>query len=698
MEIFLAVAVLASTSGAAVNVSGEGLAVGSKPMRHQDCLDVVMSWLQEGFNPVVDSERASLGVDWEFLDKALASAGCHPGGDLRTELWRVLDEGTGSSADFGTQQYFTKFRRCQHLSPDHFAHHETRSHEVGRPHDEFHHVVEKRYVIRLCPCPSRNNSTRCDCEDLALCSAVINVGGKGPFVWCQQHKSHYHGDWKEEHAGVPATGTIPVMGESKREFRLAQEFPAPQVDCMSATLSGTVPSCTPIVDYDRVKVVLHRVHGGERNICSNHTAVHNADAANVFISALIRKNLTHGGFQIDVSNLTPDANYCVTIELYGHPYCHLPLVVGNVGNEVYRQPAVCRTHNVETPLKTTKECSSPASVMGFRGSLNTGGMTTVIVCVVCVAICILTVTVAFSRLIIRRRDKSKSGVITSNLYLATPNTKNEDVEVENAANSPAFDVFLIYLSDSPESNANNATLREWLGSLDMVNEVLDLSDPDRQEEILSRQEEWVTTVMAKLNLRVVTVVSDKLKTLRNRSSWRPREHNCGAASSLTSLSDTDACTSPAADASSSATKPPAPGASDEERLGLLQNCEGGEQVRKATCTETEAVGNDALAELRIFALRQAVAHLRGQYGRLMLVRHEIGTNMGKGENMGDGGGNCSDVEDLTPLRRPLVLPQQADELVRWLMPHKDPTENYNRFKATYVNRLSRVCDATETDA
>ena len=104
MEIFLAAAVLARASGAAVNVGGEGLAVavGSKPMRHQDCQDVVMSWLQEGFNPVIDSERASLGVDWEFLDKALASAGCHPRGDLRTELWRVLDEGAESSADFGT--------------------------------------------------------------------------------------------------------------------------------------------------------------------------------------------------------------------------------------------------------------------------------------------------------------------------------------------------------------------------------------------------------------------------------------------------------------------------------------------------------------------------------------------------------------------------------------------------------------------
>ena len=478
------------------------------------------------------------------------------------------------------------------------------------------------------------------------------------------------------------------MGESKSEHGLAPEFPAPQVDCMSATLSGTVPSCTPIADYDRVKVVLHRVLGGESNICSNHTAVHNADAANVFISALIRKNLTHGGFQINVSNLTPDANYCVTVELYRHPYCHLPLIVGN---EVYRQPAVCRTHNVETPLKTTKECASPASVMGFRGSLNYRGMSTVIVCVVCVVICILTLTVACCRLMIRRRDKSKSGGITSNLYIATPNAKNGDVEVENNTNScPGFDVFLIYLSDSPESDASNATLREWLGSLDIVKEVLDLSDPDRQEEILSRQEEWVTTVMANPNLRVVTVVSDKLKTLRNRGCWRPRDHHCGAASSSTSLSGTDACTSPraGAGASSSATKPAAKAASDEERIRLLQYCEEerGEQVHKATCTET-----DALAELRNFALGQAVAHLKGQYGRLMLVRHETGTDMGKGVNFGDGGGNCRDVEDLTPLRRPLMLPQQVDELVRWLMPHEDPIQNYDRFKKTYENMLSRVC-------
>ena len=64
----------------------------------------------------------------------------------------------------------------------------------------------------------------------------------------------------------------------------------------------------------------------------------------------------------------------------------------------------------------------------------------------------------------------------------------------------------------------------------------------------------------------------------------------------------------------------------------------------------------------------------------MLVRHEEGDGA-------EGEADSCDVEDLTPLRRPLMLPKQADELARWLMPPAEPTQNYDYFKTTYENMM-----------
>ena len=660
----------------AVSDSGSSAAVAFKTMRHEECQVIVMAWLQHDFNPKVDSDRAALRVEWGSLDAALASAGCHPRGDLRTELWRVLDNGSGDTGptgegsttdkDFGTQQYFAKFRRCQHLSPDHFSHHETRSHEVGRPYDEFHHVVERNYVIRLCPCPSRNDSARCECEDLALCSAIIEAGGSldNVFPWCRQQQRPLHrgngsgandnyGEWNEGHVAA-------VVGQNKNEIRLEAELPAPKVDCRSASLSGTLVSCTPIIpEYDRVKVVFHRLHDDKTESCSNHTAVHNADVANVFYSDLARKNLTHGNFQLEVFNLTADANYCVTVELDGHPYCHPPLIVGNIGHELYIQPPVCQRQNVETVLRTSKECSSASTyVMGFKGSLSDGWMIALIVSAACAAIGIVIAMITCSSDTLKMHGKSKSrGGVPSNLFLAEPNAKS-DVDIENkidASSESTVNIFLFSLSDNPSSEEKNAVLREWLRSLGTVNEVFDLSDPERQEDILSLQEEWVTTLMERPNLRVVAVT-----TMRSR-------HRCGASP----------LTSPAATHLSRATfsRTDATTASGEEWRRLLHEGKIGDEGEFDTDL-------DALAELRAFALRHVSAHLRGQYGRLMLVRH------GVGDKPESGGENC-DFEDLTPLRQPIVLPKQADELARWLMPPSEPTENYDFFKNTYEDMITK---------
>ena len=690
---FLATALVSlalTTAAAAVNVGDEDIeresasskAVVHKTMRHEECQVVVMEWLQQDFHPKVDSHRAALRVEWSSLDGALASAGCHPRGDLRTELWRVLDksgneaghDGVGSPAsdlDFGTQQYFAKFRRCQHLSPDHFSHHETRSHELGRPHDEFHHVVEKNYIIRLCPCPSRNDSARCECEDLALCSAVIDAGGSSDsvFPWCQQERPRQRdygsggddidGEWGEGHAAA-------VIGQnSENKLRIGAEFPAPKVDCESASLSGTLVSCTPIIpDYDRVKVVFHRVHDQETESCSNHTAVHNADVADVFYSGLTRRNLTHGDFLLDVYNLTADANYCVTVELDGHPYCHPPLIVGDVGQELYRQPIACQRQNVETVLRTTRECSSSASyVMGLQGSLSDGWTIALIVFAVCVVICIALAATAFSSRALRKRKKSASaGDVASDPFLASPTAKNE-VTVEssvNASKEPTVDVFLVHLSGTPSSEEKNACLREWLGSLETVKEVFDLSDPERQEEILSSQEEWVSALMERPNLRVVAVT----KTHFRRNDRGPR-----VAASSSSSSPVAAAAAPD---------------EDEEGRRLLHDGATSDRGRGASRDERD-VEVDALEGLRSFALRHVSAHLRGQYGRLMLVRHEDGKGP---ETEAD---SCA-VEDLTPLRRPLVLPRQADELARWIVPPSEPTQNYECYKSNYESRITKACN------
>ena len=106
-------------------------------------------------------------------------------------------------ADFGTPQYLSKDQHCENPDPDLLSKHgQARKAWVwqqrmdvrnGKGNNniqiKFYHVVEKEYMIRLCPCQV---SDHCTCENTnqgtQVCSPLFTVPNPDEdqvFPWCR---------------------------------------------------------------------------------------------------------------------------------------------------------------------------------------------------------------------------------------------------------------------------------------------------------------------------------------------------------------------------------------------------------------------------------------------------------------------------------------------------------------------------------
>ena len=316
-------------------------------MSHPECKRVLQDWLDTS-QPDLDVPTASLTFPWRRLRDRLAEASCLSDSDgdpaplVRAELWRVIVD------DLGTPDYFKKYTGCD-LSPDHFALNEatvfpTRNGTASVPF--FRHVVETKYLLRVCPCAAEERCTSECRSSNSHCGKVVEVAGSGKvFKWCTDKGK---AKLRRNEAGGVKMEVLPS-----------------RVNCTSASIVGMLASCTPVQpSYDRVKVVLHRVSSEKEctrggNDAAASTGSGGGDGirptvepkTTVVYGRMTVLNETHGNFDVTVGDLAPNSVYCASVELADHPYCRAHIFAGEGQSGM---PGVCFKYTL-APLKTDSD-------------------------------------------------------------------------------------------------------------------------------------------------------------------------------------------------------------------------------------------------------------------------------------------------------------------------------------------------------
>ena len=92
-------------------------------------------------------------------------------------------------------------------------------------------------------------------------------------------------------------------------------------------LTGTLPSCTPVRQYDQVEVVLQPM--AQEVVDCKELPREGVGRIRELIS-LEAVNITHGMFHVVIANITHDTQYCLRIELgendksFIHPVYGIP--------------------------------------------------------------------------------------------------------------------------------------------------------------------------------------------------------------------------------------------------------------------------------------------------------------------------------------------------------------------------------------
>ena len=123
-------------------------------------------------------------------------------------------------------------------------------------------MVEDEYILRLCPCGGVRSSKGggawvCDCDygsGETHCSSVFKVqdspaGAEGSvYPWCKEPLAAPSTNSHGPPGGMPAGNSSSLL-----------KLDSPGTACSSVLLTGTLTSCTPIQDYDRVRINLFQI-------------------------------------------------------------------------------------------------------------------------------------------------------------------------------------------------------------------------------------------------------------------------------------------------------------------------------------------------------------------------------------------------------------------------------------------------------
>lgn len=382
-----------------------------------------------------------------------------------------------------------KDQHCENPNPDLLTKHGQARQAILEPTMQtatlirFHHVVESRYMIRLCPC---RPGALCTCQNSdpasQVCSSLVPVSNPDSdqvFAWCR--------------------GTSPAP-LPKIDSPIIQHCPA------QLKITGIIPSCTAVQDYDQVEVILQAVHG-QPSSCKDLLPLPVLTSANRLESrvSLQAINKTHGSFDVDIKNITHNIFYCLRVELVNHPYCN-----SGADHSLDRQTKICRPALSQQPIFISgHQCGPPPPCNDNKPNLPLiTGASLVAALVLALGIILL------HRLACRPPPPPNPACGTDRLLLApTP------------PQSPP--VFFLYFCDSEEFVNVNKLVVRWLKGLGHA--VVDLSDENIQEELANSPELWLTEKLEDPNSKIVVVNSD----LAN--SYLTAESDCVSMSDMNAL-------------------------------------------------------------------------------------------------------------------------------------------------------------------
>jgi len=391
--------------------------------------------------------------------------------NFSVELWRAINHSSEKvPQDFGTRDYFSKFQNCDSPNPDLLWKHgdsilasvdadrDSKADFVFKENIRFYHVVEKQYMLRICPCI--NPKVPCTCEhavySVAVCSEIMNISNsveEQVFPWCK-------GDIQS--APAPLIG-VPVL----------QHCPA------KVMLTGTLPSCTPVRKYDQVEVVLQPM--AQEVVDCKELPREGVGRIRELIS-LEAVNITHGMFHVVIANITHDTQYCLRIELVNHPYC-----ISGSDHTLTRLSPVCRPISLKKPIMIEDHvCGTTICDPGYNLPLITGAS-------LAAAILLAVGLVISHRIACSNRANAGETGGASHLLLP-PSTPFHP------------DIFFLYWNESKDFIEVNRLVVRWLTGIG--HRVIDLSDELLQEELMSNPESWITENLEDGKVKVIVVESE----------------------------------------------------------------------------------------------------------------------------------------------------------------------------------------------
>lgn len=633
----LLLVLLAQTAAAAATAAAQMLVVNNNSSR-LSCSEALHHFLGN-LSWTYHSEEHSLAVQGPPDDDFPVVCGTD---HYSIELWRAITvPGSVQPADFGTKEYFSMYQNCDNPNIDLLWKHgdsirasvisaaasgngvsrssgqsrQAKIHWTSTDRAVFYHVVEQQYMLRICPC-SNNSGVQCSCEHAgqgsATCSEVFNISShphphyqrEKVFPWCR-------GD------GTPAPR--PQLSAPKLQHCPAQVM-----------LSGTLPSCTPVRDYDKVEVVLQPM-AYEVEDCKE--LPREAAGRLAKLVPLTAINDTHGMFHVAIGNITHETFYCLRVELVKHPYC-------NSGSDhtLTRQPAVCRAVSLKKPIFIEDHvCGRPDPCEPPKPNLP------LITGVSLAAAVLLAVALVMSHRVVCRRRRQSEQHRQLGGGRRPHDLNGMDRLLLLAPSSPQHpDIFFLYWGDSADFVDVNRLVGRWLTGLG--HKVLDLNDELLQEELASCPEIWLQDRLADSSVKVIVVESELAnECLRLDVAGTPPLPSSPLMASL------------AAAHHHTVTDDDGGGGGGGHGLDGLLNHQ--HQYHQQT------VVRNSIDELRAYSLRFIHAQLAANYRRLCLVKYRSG---------GLGGPLAS----LVPHTRH-TLPEHLAELQAWLADTQAWDDNSN---------------------
>ena len=113
--------------------------------------------------------------------------------EILVELWRVISKPKIERPEtFGSLEYFHRDQHCENPNPDLLTRHgmtkKVGASGRGLESVVFHHVVEREFMLRMCPCVM----SHCTCETISpgsqVCSKILEVDNPEEdqvFQWCR---------------------------------------------------------------------------------------------------------------------------------------------------------------------------------------------------------------------------------------------------------------------------------------------------------------------------------------------------------------------------------------------------------------------------------------------------------------------------------------------------------------------------------